>query len=195
MFAAKMPPRRLSPEEYLAQEEQATERHEYLNGEIFPMAGGTHNHEVICLNIASALQQHGRGHKCTAYGSNMKIQVKSNGLFTYPDAMLVCGQIEFAPERRDVVTNPVLITEVLSDSTQSYDRGDNFALYRGLPSFAHYILIHQNQPLVEYHHKTSGGWLLTEIAGMDATLCVQELAFEMPFRELYADVDWLSAYV
>lgn len=192
-FAAKMPPRRFSPEEYLEQEEQTTERHEYFDGEIFLMAGGTHNHEMVCGNMFAALHRYARGRQCTAYGSNMKIQVKASGLFTYPDAMLVCGQIEFVPERRDVVTNPVLITEVLSDSTQSYDRGDKFALYRRLPSFAHYVLIHQNQLLVEYHHKTSSGWLLTEIAGMDATLRIPELAFEMPFSELYADVDWLTA--
>ena len=193
MFAAKMPVRWISPEEYLEREETSTERHEYFKGEIFMMAGGTFNHEVICANVVSGLQQHTRRKQCTALGSNMKILVKENGLYTYPDAMLICGKPEFSQDRKDIVSNPLLIVEVLSDSTKSYDRGDKFALYRGLPSFAHYVLIHQNQPLVEYHHKTSGGWLLTEIAGMDATLCVQELAFEMPFRELYADVDWLTA--
>lgn len=191
MLAAKMPPKWISQEEYLHQEETATERHEYFKGEIFLMAGGTHNHEMICGNMFAALHQYVRGRGCTAYGSNMKIQVKANGLFTYPDAMLICGKIEFAPERKDIVTNPLLIVEVLSDSTQSYDRGDKFALYRAIPSFAHYLLIHQHQPLVEYHLKTAHGWLLTESRGIDTSLTLSDLEFTLPFAELYADVDWL----
>ena len=192
MFAAKMKPRLISPEEYLQQEETSTERHEYFDGEIFLMAGGSHNHEMICGGVLSLLRQHARRKKCTAYGSNMKIQVKSNGLFTYPDAMLVCGKIQFVAERNDVVTNPVLIVEVLSNSTQSYDRGDKFALYRGVPSFAHYLLIHQDQPLIEYHRKTIQGWLLTEISGIDTTLSLESLDLSLPLRELYEGVDWLA---
>ncbi len=161
-----MKPRWTSPEEYLHQEETASDRHEYFNGEIFMMAGGTHNHEVIGVNLIAALHQYTRGKQCTAYGSNMKILVAAHGLYTYPDAMLVCGKIDFVVGRKDVITNPLLIIEVLSDSTQSYDRGDKFALYRGLPAFAHYLLIHQDRPFVEYHQRTERGWLLTEIAGL-----------------------------
>ncbi|MFN8443144.1 MAG: Uma2 family endonuclease [Caldilineaceae bacterium] len=192
MFAAKMKPRLISPEEYLQQEEISTDRHEYFKGEVFLMAGGSHNHEMICGGILSLLRQQARRKKCTAYGSNMKIQVKSSGLFTYPDAMLVCGKIEFAAERKDVITNPLLIVEVLSSSTQSYDRGDKFALYRGLPSFAHYLLIHQDEPLIEYHQKTRQGWLLTETAGIDATLNLETIELSLPLRELYEGVDWLE---
>ena len=148
MFAANLKPRWISPEEYLQQEEFATERHEYFNDRLLCMAGGTHNHELIRGNLLTALRQHGRSRTCIAFGSNMKILVKQNGLYTYPDAMLVCGKPEFAADRRDIITNPVLIVEVLSDSTQSYDRGDKFALYRAIPSFAHYLLIHQDRPLI-----------------------------------------------
>lgn len=193
MFAAKMKPRWISPEEYLQQEETATERHEYFNGEIFMMAGGTHNHEVINVNMIAALHQHARRKGCTAYGSNMKILVKANGLFTYPDAMLICGKIEFVPERKDIVTNPALIVEVLSESTQSYDRGDKFALYRGLPAFTHYLLIHQDRPLIEYHQKTNQGWLLTEVEGLEAMLTLDGLDLQLPLNELYVGVDWLSS--
>jgi len=105
--------------------------------------------------------------------------------------MLVCGKIGFAAERKDIVINPVLIVEVLSDSPQSYDRGDKFALYRGVPTFTHYLLIHQDQPLVEYHRKTAAGWLLTEVEGMNAALIVDVLELQLPFHELYEGVDWL----
>ncbi|RLT33974.1 MAG: Uma2 family endonuclease [Chloroflexi bacterium] len=193
MFAAKMKPRWISSEEYLAQEETSTDRHEYLNGQIYMMAGGTHNHERIVGNVFAALHQYARRKKCTAYGSNMKILVKANGLYTYPDAMLVCGKIGFAAERKDIIINPLLIVEVLSDSTQSYDRGDKFALYRGIPIFTHYLLIHQDRPLVEYHRKTGAGWLLTEVEGKDAALIVDPLELQLPFDELYEGVDWLPA--
>lgn len=193
MIAARMKPRWITPEEYLQQEDAATDRHEYFNGQIYLMAGGTHNHEMIAGNLFAALHQHARRQKCTAYGSNMKILVKQNGLYSYPDAMLVCGKPEFMTERKDIVTNPLLIVEVLSDSTQSYDRGDKFALYRGIPTFAHYLLIHQDRPLIEYHQKTEHGWLLTESAGIETTLRLDALELQLPFVDLYAGVDWLSA--
>jgi Uma2 family endonuclease len=116
-----------------------------------------------------------------------------NELYTYPDAMLICGQLEFVAGRKDIITNPLLIVEVLSDSTQSYDRGDKFALYRGLPSFIHYLLIHQDRPLIEYHQKAQLGWLLTEIEGIDATLNLDAIELEIPLTELYEGVDWLPA--
>ena len=191
MFAVKMKPRWISPEEYLRQEEYATDRHEYLNGEIFAMAGGTHNHEVIGGNVFAALHQHARHKKCTAYGANMKILVQEEGLYTYPDAMLLCGKLEFAAGRKDIITNPLLIVKGLSDSTQSYDRGDKFALYRRLPTFVHYLLIHQDRPLIEYHQKTTLGWLLTEVTGIDSTLNLASMALEMPLAQLYEGVDWL----
>ena len=193
MIAARMKPRWISPEAYLEQEETAAERHEYFDGGISLMAGGTHNHEMIRGNLLTALHQHGRSRKCIAFGSNMKILVKQNGLYTYPDAMLVCGKPEFAADRNDIITNPLLIVEVLSDSTQSYDRGDKFARYRAIPSFTHYLLIHQDRPLVEYHQKTSRGWLSTELTGLETVLTLAELECQLPFTELYADVDWLPA--
>ena len=193
MFAVKMKPRWISPEDYLRQEEVATDKHEYFNGEIFAMAGGTHNHEMISENIFAALHQYARRKKCTAYGANMKILVQKNELYTYPDAMLLCGKLEFVADRKDIITNPLLIVEVLSDSTQSYDRGDKFALYRGLSSFTHYLLIHQDRPLIEYHQKTPLGWLLTEIEGMEATLTLDVLEMGIPLAELYEGVDWLPA--
>ena len=190
-----MKPRWISPEEYLRQEEVATDKHEYFNGEVFAMAGGTHNHEMISGNVFAALHQYARRKKCTAYGANMKILVQKNELYAYPDAKLLCGKLEFVADRKDIITNPLLIVEVLSDSTQSYDRGDKFALYRGLPSFAHYLLIHQERPLIEYSQKTPQGWLLTEVEGLDAVLNLKSLGLEIPLAELYEGVDWLSPSV
>lgn len=187
-----MKPALLNVEEYFLQEESATERHEYFNGRISTLSGESHNHEAVRGNVVAALYQFSRHNRYSSYGCGLKICIQSNGLITYPDAMLVCGKIEFAAERKDVITNPLLIVEVLSSSTQSYDRGDKFALYRGLPSFAHYLLIHQDEPLIEYHQKTRLGWLLTETTGIEATLNLETIEFSLPLRELYEGVDWLE---
>jgi Uma2 family endonuclease len=192
MFAAKMPSRWISPEEYLHQEDTATERHEYFNGKVSLLEGGMHNHEMVRCNLLMALHRHVRRRAFTVLGCNMKIMANASGFISYPDILLISGKTEFAPERKDIVTNPLLIVEVLSASTQSYDRGDKFALYRGIPAFAHYLLIHQDQPLVEYHQKTKRGWLLSEIAGIDAVLSLAELECDLPFTELYTGVDWLT---
>lgn len=113
----------------------------------------------------------------------MKVLVAAHGLYTYPDAMLVCGKVEFAPGRKDVVANPLLIVEVLSDSTQSYDRGD---------SFAHYLLVHQDRPLVEHHQRTERGWLPTEVAGLDASLDLETIDLSIPLHEVFVCMDWLE---
>jgi len=180
-----------SPEEYLASEEDAAYKSEYFAGEIFAVAGGSFNHAMISGNVYAALHQFARSKSCTAFTSNMKLLVKANGLYTYPDAMLVCGRPEFAPGRNDTVINPNLLVEVLSESTENYDRGKKFELYRALESLRAYLLIHQDRVYIEYYQKlANGSWLLTAFQKTDAALHVEAIGLDLPIDLLYEQVDW-----
>lgn len=192
MMALKMKPRWISPEEYLTQEELATVKSEYFKGQIFAMAGGSANHETIAGNTFVALHQFARTKSCRAFSSNLRVLVQANGLYTYPDAMLICGQLQFVPGRTDTVTNPLLLVEVLSSSTEHYDRGDKFELYRGISTFAYYVLIHQERIFVELFQKVRGGWLLTEVQDRQASLVIDDLGLVIPLNAIYEGVDWLT---
>ena len=146
-----------TPEEYLALEEAADYRSEYFQGEIFAMSGGSANHNRITKNLVIALERSFENKPCEAFMTDMRLLVKKNGLYTYPDIMAVCGQLEFAEGRDDTLTNPVVIVEVLSKSTQDYDRGGKFALYRAIETFQDYVLIDQHTIQVEHFHRLDDG--------------------------------------
>lgn len=182
-----------SPEEYLASEVEAEYKSEYFQGEIFAMAGGSVNHNRIAVNISTEFKMALRGKSCDVFSSDVRVLVQRNGLYTYPDAMLVCGKLEFAEGRDDTITNPKLIVEVLSKSTKNYDRGSKFTLYRGLPSLEHYILIDQDEVRVEYYHKqATGQWVLTELDNLEATLTLESLDLTISVRDIYDNVDGVS---
>lgn len=121
-------------EEYLAFEDRANYKSEFYNGEIFAMAGGSRNHSVICLNLNWGIRNAVTDKDCMGFDSNMKLDIAAHNLFVYPYLMVVCGEIGFSENRTDIITNPVLIIEVLSPSTEKFDRGDKFAYYRSLPA-------------------------------------------------------------
>ncbi|MBI1879475.1 MAG: Uma2 family endonuclease [Chloroflexi bacterium] len=178
-------------EEYLALEETADHKSEYYNGEIFAMAGGSYNHNVIIGNINAALNQFAESKPCVAFTSDMRLLVKANGLYTYPDAMVICGQIEFAEGRNDTVTNPIIIVEVLSKSTRDYDRGFKFESYRMIETLQDYLLVDQMRIHVEYFHKLEDGrWVLIETNLPEATLTLQAINFTIPINRIYHKVDW-----
>ncbi len=181
----------ISPEEYLAMEEQAEHKSEYFNGETFAMVGASYNHNIITGNFFASLNVSLEKSACTAFTSDMRLQVKANGLYTYPDAMVVCGKPEFAAGRNDTITNPILIVEVLSPSTKNYDRGQKFMLYRDIETLVDYVLVDQDRPHVEYFHRLDDGrWLLTEFNTTDATLQLEALQLELPITRIYQKVDW-----
>lgn len=185
-------PNTISPEEYLELEQKAPYKSEYVSGEIFMMAGGSPNHNRISLNVSGRLGFGLEGKGCEAFNSDQRLYVTRNGLFTYPDVMVVCGQIEFAQKDRDAITNPVVIVEVLSPSTQDYDRGGKFELYRDIDSFREYLLIHQDKVHIEHYHKDDAGrWVLIDIKDIEATLTIQAIDFSIPVRRIYERVDWL----
>lgn len=153
--------RGMTPEEYLAFERSSPEKHEYAGGEIFAMSGGTAEHSAVTLNLLSELRAalHGRG--CRAYESNMRLHIPGSGRFVYPDGSVVCGRPEFTDETRDTLANPRLVVEVLSDSTEAYDRGDKFAAYRTVASFQEYVVASQKKPRIEvFSRQADQSWTL-----------------------------------
>jgi Uma2 family endonuclease len=167
---------RMSYGEYLAAEEISAIRHEYLRGEIYAMAGGTPPHARLALAIGSDLRVALAGRPCGVFGSDLRVRVQATDLSTYPDVTVVCGKLEHANEDPNAATNPVLIVEVLSDSTEADDRGEKFAHYRRLPSLREYLLVSQREARLEAYYKNDdGAWTLAE-AGAGQFLQLRSLA-------------------
>lgn len=180
----------ITPAAYLAMEEVAEEKHEYFDGVVTLMAGGTENHNSIALDVTSNLRIGLRGSTCRAFGSETRLLVKDNGLFTYPDAMVVCGEIERTDDNQETVTNPTVIIEVLSPSTEGYDRGLKFERYREIPTFREYLLIHQNRPFIEHYLKGADHvWTVRFIHGLENTLVLQTIDYALPLRLIYEYVE------
>jgi Uma2 family endonuclease len=185
--------RYISEEEYLALEECAEIKHEYYRGRIYAMAGAQEAHVLISGNVAGELRQQFKGKPCRAYSNDMRVLISKTRLYTYPDVIAVCGEPRFATSKRTTLLNPTLIVEVLSDSTESYDRGEKFAHYRTLESLTDYILIAQNKTRVEHYvRQPDDRWLLTviddpngswEIASIGCTLNLTDVYEHVKFPE------------
>src|SRR6266404_1708800 len=139
----------LTPEQYLEIERKAEFKSEYFQGEMFAMAGAREAHNLIALNLAAALHPQLRARPCRAYISDMRVRVSATGLYTYPDILVVCGEPQFLDERRDTLLNPNLIVEVLSPSTEAYDRGRKFEHYRSVESLSEYLLVSSERIIAE----------------------------------------------
>lgn len=152
-------PRRLSFPEYLAQEAHSDVKHEWLDGQVVAMAGGSPVHALLQMRAGLALMTAlGRG-PCRTYSSDLMVRVRATGLATYPDVTVICGAVEADPEHRHAATNPALLVEVLSPSTEGWDRDEKFAHYQQLSSLRHYLLVHQDRQCVEvYGRRPDGSW-------------------------------------
>lgn len=180
-----------TPEEYLALEETAEERSEYYRGEIFAMGGGTANHNRIAGNTYSSLNSALKDKKCEAFISDMRVWIKTHELFTYPDIFVVCGKPEFYEGRKDTVLNPLVIFEVLSNSTKNYDRGEKFLFYRSIPTLKEYILIDQYQIHIEHFSKQeSRKWVLADYNDLNGALSLPEIGFQISVKEIYDKVEF-----
>jgi len=176
----------ITPEEYLAMEEISEIKHEYYQGEIFAMAGASSTHNVIVsnLNANAALPLSEKG--CTAYMLDLKLWIKANGLFAYPDLMVVCGEPDFYKDRDDAITNPTVIVEILSKSTKDYDRGDKFKLYRSIPTLQEYVLIDQYSVHIEqYYLEAPNKWIFTEYHQMTDILKFAKIDFQISLQDIY----------
>ena len=184
-----VPKNQFTMEEYLASEQVAEGTSEFYRGQIFAMAGGSPRHNTISVNIASSLRGRLRGSPCRPFNSDQRIRIQANGLTTYPDVFVVCGEFQVDSVDRDAIVNPRVIFEVLSQSTESYGRGKKFQLYRQLDSLDEYILVSQDEALIErYSRQENGSWLLTVFMELNAELELQTVAIKLPLSEIYEDV-------
>ncbi|MCU0547909.1 MAG: Uma2 family endonuclease [Leptolyngbya sp. Prado105] len=181
--------RRYSPQEYLELETQSEFRSDYIDGEIIPMTGGTPNHNRIAGNIYATLNLALEDQDYEAFVTDLRLWIPKKKIFTYPDVMVVQGEVKLLEGRVDTVTNPVVIVEVLSESIQNYDRDGKFRSYRTLESFQEYILIDQSEIHVEQFSKTGKRkWLLSEYEDENDTLVFSSIPFQMPISAIYKKV-------
>ena len=187
MAAAPQP--RLSPEEYLELDRVAEFRSEYYNGRMYAMAGGSYLHALIIGNLARELGIVLKKTPCTVTTSDVRTRVSVNGLYTYPDIAVVCGEAKLLDGRRDTLLNPVLIVEVLSPSSEAYDRGFKSAQYRTLESLQEYALVSQNEARIEiFRRQSNGEWLLSEAIGREARSQFNSVDAEVALADVYDKV-------
>ncbi|MDQ3703787.1 MAG: Uma2 family endonuclease [Chloroflexota bacterium] len=182
-----------SPEQYLAIEREAQSRNEYVNGGIYAMSGASREHNLITGNVFAEVRAQLRGRPCEVYVGDMRVKVSSTGMYTYPDVVAVCGEPIFDDEHVDTLTNPTMIVEVLSPSTEGYDRGEKFAHYRRLETLRDYVLVAQDKVRVEHFVRldgTSGQWVLTEISESDGTLHLASIGCNLSLRDIYDRVEF-----
>ncbi|NBD15356.1 MAG: Uma2 family endonuclease [Cyanobacteria bacterium] len=180
-----------TPEEYLELEENTEERHEYRDGEIVLMTGGTTNHNEISGNLYAHLKFGLRKQNYRVYIGDVKVWIPRYRQYTYPDVMVIAGEPVYADQGTTTVMNPILITEVLSQSTKNYDQGDKFLAYRSIPELREYILIDQTRyQIMQYTKQNDQQWLLTEYLEEKATIELQGLDFAIPILDLYEGVDF-----
>jgi len=183
-----------SIENYLDFERVQTERHEFLDGSVYAMAGESPNHSTICFNLNTIVGLQLRGKRCRGFSPNMKIATNEKGLYSYPDLAVVCGKPTFFDKKSDVITNPTVIFEVLSSSTENYDRGEKFLRYTNqIESLQDYLLISQDKPLIEhYSRQENGGWEKNEIEGIEASVKIDSIECEILLAELYDLIEFPS---
>jgi Uma2 family endonuclease len=183
----------LTPVEYLRIERESPYKSEYFKGEMFAMAGGSARHSLIIANLVRELGNRLKGRPCMAFESNLRIRVAATGLYTYPDASVVCGELEYDTEdtRSETITNPTVIAEVLSPTTEAYDRGKKFRHYGRLETLKEYLLISQETPAIErFYRNLDGTWTLTTKTGLDQTLELPSIGITISLAEIFDRVQF-----
>lgn len=176
----------LTPEEYLAAERKSEYKSEYIDGEVVAMTGASRRHNLIAFNITGEIGQQLKGRPCEGYASRMRVRVPSARVYTYPDVVVVCGEPQFEDGHVDTLLNPTLIVEVLSESTERYDRGKKFGFYRTIESLAEYLLVAQDEYRIEqYARQQDGRWLLSEYGSLDETVELTSIQCRLALREVY----------
>ncbi len=195
-------PYRFTVEEYLAFERASDERHEYLDGVIYAMAGSaspqamageSEDHGTICVNLVTSLATRLRGSPCRVFTKDLKVccgpyrSHTREGLYAYPDLVVVCGPSQYHDQARDVLLNPTVIVEVLSPSTETFDRGEKFRRYRAwLPTLTDYLLVAQDRPLIDhYHRQEDGAWALHAMEGLQAEVHLETIGCRVPLADVY----------
>jgi Uma2 family endonuclease len=179
----------VTPQEYLSIERAAEYRSEYFEGQMFAMSGAKRPHNLITTNLVWALKGRLRGGPCEVYPGAMRVKVRATGLYTYPDVVVACGEREFEDEDEDTLFNPTAVFEVLSPTTEAYDRGGKFAHYRMVDSLQVYVLVAQNHCMVErFARQANGGWGFAALASLEESLELGALGCSLPLAEIYDGV-------
>jgi Uma2 family endonuclease len=179
----------VTAEEYLHRERKAEFRSEYFRGEMFAMAGASANHNLIVGNCIQTLGLQLKKKPCRVYPSDLKLRIEATGLYTYPDLSVVCGEPQLETDAGDVLLNPVVLVEVLSDSTEAYDRGKKFEHYRTIPSLQHYVMIAQDRNSIDcFSRQADGSWSLTNGHGPEGRVVLGTIDCELAVAEVYDKV-------
>jgi Uma2 family endonuclease len=186
-------PKYISPEEYLRMERASQEKHEYFKGEVFAMTGASENHNIVVGSSYSALYMQLRKRPCQIYPSDMRVRIPTTGLYTYPDISVVCGTPEFEDDGLDTLLNPTVIIEVLSPSTEQYDRGKKFQHYRTIVSLQEYILIAQDSIRIEHFARQGEQWILTDAKMIDSVITLPSIECTLALSDVYEKVNFGDA--
>ena len=177
-------------EDYLAWEREADFKSEYLRGQIYAMSGASVEHNTISMNLSGEIHAQLKGRPCRAFVSDMKVQIDTADAYFYPDISGLCGEMEFHDDKRDTYRNPQFVIEILSDSTESYDRGKKFLHYQMLPSLKEFVLVSQKTAVVEVYRKDGDRWIYQLSRGNGAVLRLESVGCEVPFEEIYRSVEF-----
>jgi Uma2 family endonuclease len=179
----------ISPEQYLEMERAAETKHEYYNGEVFAMSGASLPHNFVCHNVYGSLIIFLKGKNCKPFGSDLRIHIPENTLYTYPDISIICGKPETADSFRDSIINPSIIIEILSKSTKDYDRGTKFFLYRSIQTLKEYILIDSTSVSIEiYNRQVDNSWILKEFKQPADSFVISTIGLSLFLKDVYEDV-------
>lgn len=186
-----IPKSKMTPQEYLEFERKSEEKHEYFDGEIFAMAGAKRRHNLANSNFSGIIWQHLKGKSCESYSNDMRVFIPSTGLYTYPDLVVVCGEPNFQDDVFDTLLNPSLIIEVLSETTETYDRGKKFQHYRSIETLHEYVLVSTDEARIEKFEKTGDGfWFLSEAVGIEAEIPLNSIECKVSLSEVYDKIDF-----
>ncbi|MBK1719004.1 Uma2 family endonuclease [Thiocystis violacea] len=180
-------------EDYLAAERECIdEKHEYVAGQVFAMTGATYNHNLVTTNLARELSNQLKPRPCVVLANDMRLRIQTADACTYPDIVVLCDEPAFHDRRKDVLTDARFVAEVLSPSTEGYDRGDKFALYRALPGLRQYVLIAQNRFAIDVFTRRDDGWLLEAHSDPDALVYFESIDCRIRLGEIYDKVRFES---
>jgi len=192
-MATQKIPRLLTPDQYLERERNAEEKHEFLDGRIYAMSGGSPAHSTITVNLTAEVRAKLKGKPCQAFSNDMKVSAESGRLYAYPDLSVVCGTPRFQDEHGDVLRNPRAIFEILLPSTEAYDRGRKFERYQQIASLTDYVLIAQDRPRIEhYARQPDNRWILTIVTELPSSLMIASVGCELMLAEIYDRVEFAA---
>lgn len=185
---------RMTAAEYLKMERQSEHKHQFVDGQVFAMTGASRNHNRVSMNLAGEIHAQMKDSPCEAFLNDMRVKISEFGNYVYPDLVFTCDKPEFEDDVLDTLLNPQVVVEVLSESTEKYDRGKKFAGYRSLPSLHTYILISQDAARVEmFQRQDNGDWLMSVVDGLDGTLKLSQPPLKLKLADLYARVEFSNA--